>query len=134
MLKIPQNAASAVISKECITLLCFNSTRTLATVSSAFSKNSQFSNQYSKLPPHFLTKSLGRQRLTTLIKGEQQSGIAGGVQRPQWSQTTDECPDRVDVAIFGGGIVGASVAYFLKEHAPTGLTVALFERDLTVSF
>lgn len=138
MLKLPaQSAASAAaaacVSRECITLLSISRTASTPTVSSGrkcYSKNAAFSNQYSKLPPHFLTKSLGRQRLTTLIKG----GGGGG---SQWTSAASdqhqatECPDRVDVAILGGGIVGASVAYFLKQNAPSGLTVALFERDLT---
>lgn len=42
-------------------------------------------------------------------------------------------PREIDVAIFGGGAVGASIAYALKSRVPTGLSVAIFERDPTVS-
>lgn len=38
-----------------------------------------------------------------------------------------------DVLIIGGGGVGASVAYWLKEKARNGLNVVVVERDPTVS-
>lgn len=38
-------------------------------------------------------------------------------------------PMRVDIAIFGGGIMGSSIAYALKSRAPDSFTCAIFERD-----
>lgn len=40
-------------------------------------------------------------------------------------------PSHVDVVIIGGGAIGSSVAYFLKERAREGLRIAVLERDKT---
>ncbi|KAJ6223921.1 hypothetical protein RDWZM_002466 [Blomia tropicalis] len=37
----------------------------------------------------------------------------------------------IDVAIFGGGIIGSSIAYFLKAQNPSGIQVKVYERDPT---
>lgn len=39
-----------------------------------------------------------------------------------------------DVVVIGGGGVGSSVAYWLKEKARNGLNVVVVERDPTVNF
>ena len=41
-------------------------------------------------------------------------------------------PRETDVAVIGGGIMGSAVAFWLKHHAPEGLTVTVVERDPTV--
>lgn len=51
---------------------------------------------------------------------------------PRYSHE-DIFPTHCDVAIIGGGGVGASVAYWLKEKARDGLNVVVLERDPTVS-
>lgn len=40
---------------------------------------------------------------------------------------------RIDIAIFGGGIIGTSIGYFIKDNAPINLGVTVFERDPCVS-
>jgi hypothetical protein len=42
-------------------------------------------------------------------------------------------PYHVDIAIFGGGIMGSSIAYWLKQRAPNSFSCAVIERDPTVS-
>jgi glycine/D-amino acid oxidase-like deaminating enzyme len=44
---------------------------------------------------------------------------------PERVESDAEIPERVDVAVIGGGIIGASTAYFLAER---GLSVALIEK------
>ena len=39
----------------------------------------------------------------------------------------------VDFAVFGGGVIGSSVAYWLKQRQPNQLSCAVIERDPTVS-
>lgn len=43
-------------------------------------------------------------------------------------------PHHVDVCVIGGGAIGSSIAYFLKEKVRSGLRVAVIEKDCTVSF
>lgn len=44
------------------------------------------------------------------------------------------CPNHVDVVIIGGGAMGSSVAYWIKEMSgEDGLRVAVVEKDPTVS-
>lgn len=42
-------------------------------------------------------------------------------------------PSHVDICIIGGGAIGSSIAYFLKERAKHGLNIAVVEKDKTVS-
>lgn len=42
-------------------------------------------------------------------------------------------PSHVDVCVIGGGAIGSSIAYFLKEKVRNGLRVAVVEKDSTVS-
>jgi glycine/D-amino acid oxidase-like deaminating enzyme len=50
---------------------------------------------------------------------------AGDTDEFAWQAADNPLPDAVDVAIVGGGIVGASAAYFLAKQ---GVSVALFEK------
>lgn len=45
----------------------------------------------------------------------------------------DKSNNRTDIAIFGGGIIGSSIAYFIKDKAPINLGVTVIERDPYVS-
>nr|XP_027195186.1 FAD-dependent oxidoreductase domain-containing protein 1-like [Dermatophagoides pteronyssinus] len=36
---------------------------------------------------------------------------------------------RIDIAIFGGGIIGTSIGYFIKDNASINLGVTVFEKD-----
>jgi glycine/D-amino acid oxidase-like deaminating enzyme len=62
------------------------------------------------------------------------SGVGGGtvgssgVPAAGRAAATNAIPERVDVAIVGAGIAGASVAYWLTRLSP-GISVALVERD-----
>lgn len=44
----------------------------------------------------------------------------------------DDFPAHVDVAVIGGGAMGSSIAYWLKERTRRGLSVAVIERDRSV--
>lgn len=44
----------------------------------------------------------------------------------------DEFPTHCDVVVIGGGAMGASIAYWLKERTGKGLRVVVVERDPTV--
>lgn len=43
-------------------------------------------------------------------------------------------PTHVDILIIGGGAIGTSVAYFLKEKVLDGCRVAVVDRDFTVNY
>ncbi|XP_064458174.1 FAD-dependent oxidoreductase domain-containing protein 1-like [Ornithodoros turicata] len=40
-------------------------------------------------------------------------------------------PKEVDILVVGGGIMGSSIAYWLKQRAPESFTLNVLERDLT---
>jgi len=42
-------------------------------------------------------------------------------------------PNHCDIVIIGGGIMGCSIAYWLKKRSPTGLNIVVVERDPTYS-
>ena len=95
------------------------------------SKDPEYTNDYySYKYPQYFTKHLGPKRVVKVIKEDINLMLQGRIHK-----TREEigCPNQVDVAIFGGGIIGASVAYFLREKAPFSMTVGVFERDPTVS-
>lgn len=52
--------------------------------------------------------------------------ITSGPEEAMW-------PSRCDVLVVGGGAVGSSVAYHLKEHGRDGLNVVVVEEDPSVS-
>lgn len=43
------------------------------------------------------------------------------------------CPSHCDVAIIGGGAVGSSIAYWLRNRIHNGLNVVVIEKDKCVS-
>lgn len=45
----------------------------------------------------------------------------------------DRFPRYCDVAVIGGGAMGSSIAYWLKERTRKGLNVVVIEKDPTVS-
>lgn len=80
--------------------------------------------------PQYFTKHLGFERAKKIVKEDLSLLRKGRIHK-----TREEigCPNHVDVAIFGGGIIGTSIAYFLKDKAPFSLNIAVFERDPTVA-
>jgi hypothetical protein len=42
-------------------------------------------------------------------------------------------PEHCDIAIIGGGAMGSSIAYWLKQRAPNAVTVTVIEKDPTVN-
>lgn len=51
---------------------------------------------------------------------------------PGLDPNSDIFPSHVDICIIGGGAIGSSIAYFLKEKARHGLNIAVVEKDKTV--
>ena len=85
-----------------------------------------------KYPQYFTRrlKNLGLKRAVKIFKDDMSLLKEGRIHRRPDEQPT---PFQVDIAIFGGGIIGASIAYFLKERAPNSFSCAVIERDPTVS-
>ena len=85
---------------------------------------------YYKYPQYF-TKDFGNKRTLRVIKDDISIMKKGRIHK-----TREELgpPHQADVCIFGGGIIGTAVAYFIKERAPFSLSVAVIERDPTVLF
>jgi NADPH-dependent 2,4-dienoyl-CoA reductase/sulfur reductase-like enzyme len=42
-------------------------------------------------------------------------------------------PEHCDVVIIGGGAVGSSIAYWLKQRAPNALAITVIEKDPSVN-
>jgi FAD-dependent oxidoreductase domain-containing protein 1 len=42
-------------------------------------------------------------------------------------------PEHCDIVIIGGGAVGSSIAYWLKQRAPNALTITVIEKDPLVN-
>lgn len=80
--------------------------------------------------PQYFTKDLGNKRTWRAIKNDVELMKKGRIH-----PTREElpCPSQVDVCIFGGGIIGSAIAYFIKDRAPFSLSVGVIERDPTVS-
>lgn len=68
----------------------------------------------------------GMSRKTITTKKSVYEPSASGVAEAVW-------PSHCNVLVVGGGAVGSSIAYHLKEHARDGLSVVVVEEDPTVS-
>ncbi|KAH8034366.1 hypothetical protein HPB51_023496 [Rhipicephalus microplus] len=56
-----------------------------------------------------------------------------GYMKPKSSEVQEPLfPKEVDILVVGGGIMGSSIAYWLKQRAPESFSLAVLERDLTV--
>jgi FAD-dependent oxidoreductase domain-containing protein 1 len=42
-------------------------------------------------------------------------------------------PEHCDIVIIGGGAMGSSIAYWLKQRAPNAITVTVIEKDPSVN-
>ncbi|OTF81746.1 hypothetical protein BLA29_009137, partial [Euroglyphus maynei] len=80
--------------------------------------------------PQYFTKYIGFKRAKNIVKEDASLLLKGRIHK-----TREEigCPNHVDICIFGGGIIGTAIAYFLKEKAPFGLKIAVIEKDLSVT-
>ncbi|CAG2104745.1 unnamed protein product [Medioppia subpectinata] len=83
-----------------------------------------------KYPQYFTRryKQMGFKRAVNIIKDDLSLLKEGRIHRAPYEQPF---PHQVDIAIFGGGIIGSSIAYFLKQRAPQSFTCAVIERDPT---
>nr|XP_037269760.1 FAD-dependent oxidoreductase domain-containing protein 1-like [Rhipicephalus microplus] len=55
-----------------------------------------------------------------------------GYMKPKSSEVQEPLfPKEVDILVVGGGIMGSSIAYWLKQRAPESFSLAVLERDLT---
>ncbi|XP_065293865.1 FAD-dependent oxidoreductase domain-containing protein 1-like [Dermacentor albipictus] len=55
-----------------------------------------------------------------------------GYFKPKGSEVQEPLfPNEVDILVVGGGIMGSSIAYWLKQRAPESFTLGVLERDLT---
>lgn len=93
-------------------------------------KDPYYSNEYMKYKyPQYFTKQIGFKRAMNVIKSDLAVLKHGRIHK-----TREELPspNTVDICIFGGGIIGSAIAYFLKEKAPFGYKIAVIERDPTV--
>ncbi|KAH6945253.1 hypothetical protein HPB50_007681 [Hyalomma asiaticum] len=55
-----------------------------------------------------------------------------GYFKPKSSEVQEPLfPNEVDILVVGGGIMGSSIAYWLKQRAPESFTLGVLERDLT---
>lgn len=79
--------------------------------------------------PQYFTKHLGFHNAVETIKEDLSILKKGRIHKVREELG---CPREVDICIFGGGIIGSAVAYFLKQKAPFGYKVAVVERDPTV--
>ena len=50
------------------------------------------------------------------------------------TETVLPVPRHSDIVIVGGGAIGLSIAYFLKNYSPRANHITVIERDPTVSF
>lgn len=51
---------------------------------------------------------------------------------PQHDPQQIHCPTHCDILIIGGGIIGSSIAYWLKQRTLSGLHVVVLEKDCSV--
>ncbi|XP_041368130.1 FAD-dependent oxidoreductase domain-containing protein 1-like [Gigantopelta aegis] len=61
------------------------------------------------------------------ILKEEYDAVTSGKALPEESKV----PREVDVLVVGGGIMGSSVAFWLKQRHPKGISVAVVERDFS---
>lgn len=93
------------------------------------SKDPEYTNDFHQYRyPQYFTQHLGPKRVLKIIKEDVSLWKKGRIHK-----TREElgCPKHVDVCILGGGIIGSSVAYFVKNKAPFSLSCAVIERDPT---
>lgn len=80
-------------------------------------------------PQMFYREGKGIKRIKKAIKSDLSLVFKEGIvqRRP------DEIPVRQsDILIFGGGIIGSSIAYFLKERLSRSVDVTVIDKDITV--
>lgn len=44
-----------------------------------------------------------------------------------------DCPQECDILIVGGGVIGSSIAYWLKQRTLSGLQIVVLEKDCSVN-
>lgn len=95
------------------------------------SKDPHYNNEYMMYKyPQYFTKQIGFKRAMNVIKSDMSILKHGRIHKIREELPS---PNTVDICIFGGGIIGSAIAYFLKEKAPFGYKIAVIERDPTVS-
>lgn len=74
------------------------------------------------------------QRTIRVLKGDMKYTVdlLDGQLREQEIGRRNMIPNQCDILIIGGGVIGSSTAYWLKERALTGLSVIVLEKDSSV--
>lgn len=73
------------------------------------------------------------QRTWRIIKSDIKRGVQKLNDPFQEYHENSIFPEHCDVLIVGGGIMGSSIAYWLKQRALDGLRVVVVEKDTTVN-
>lgn len=73
------------------------------------------------------------QRTWEVLKGDMKRGIERLNDPDKEYHPNSIFPEHCDILIVGGGIMGSSIAYWLKQRALDGLRVVVVEKDSTVN-
>lgn len=72
-------------------------------------------------------------RTFRILKDDIKQATGAFQSKTELGPTNEIFPSHCDVAIIGGGAMGSSIAYWLKERTRKGLNVVVVEKDPTVS-
>lgn len=81
--------------------------------------------------PQFFTRDMGMKRAVRILKNDFSILKKGRLHKIREEL---EPPKDLDIAIFGGGLVGLSVAYHIMNRSPFAFKVGVFEQDPSVSY
>ncbi|CAG2257378.1 unnamed protein product [Mytilus edulis] len=77
----------------------------------------------------YKTPAAGTYHSPWIILKEEVKSITGAFTTGRVTQARNVVPREADILVIGGGLVGNSVAYWLKKRNPKGVNVTIVERD-----